>query len=101
MRYLSIYSSGSQPGCRGTQGCREEVLGVPPNIKFAIFFIFFTAKGAPNCHFSQVRVPPIFFPVLQGALNQKRLKNTDLQSILFFVHVDNTFCAKKATNPIN
>jgi len=51
----------SQPGCRGTQGCREEVSGVPPNIEFTTFFSSFTTKGAPNCHFIQARVPQIFF----------------------------------------
>jgi len=29
-----VLASGSQPGCRGTQGCREEVLGVPPTFGF-------------------------------------------------------------------
>jgi len=43
------------------RGCREEVSGVPPNIEFTTFLIFFTAKGAPNCHYSRVRVPPNFF----------------------------------------
>jgi len=32
-RIASIFNrSDSQPGCRGTQGCREEVSGVPPNV---------------------------------------------------------------------
>ncbi len=53
-------------------------VGVPPNIKFTTFLSFFTTKGAQNCHFNQVRVPPNFFLVLQGAVNQKRLKNTAL-----------------------
>jgi len=29
---LLITVSDSQPGCRDTQGCREEVSGVPPNV---------------------------------------------------------------------
>jgi len=33
-----IYISGSQPGCRGTLGCREEVLGVPPNVLDFLLF---------------------------------------------------------------
>jgi hypothetical protein len=48
---------------------------VPPNIEFTTFFSSFTTKGAPNCHFIQVRVPPNYFSVLKGAVNQKRLKN--------------------------
>ncbi len=83
-KWWSLQTSGSQPGCRGTQGCREEVSGVPPNIEFTTFFSSFTAKGAPNCHFIQVRVPPNLFSVLKGAVNQKRLKNTVIDSWLSF-----------------
>jgi len=36
--YLILYFSDSQPGCRGTQGCREEVSGVPPNDCFTVLF---------------------------------------------------------------
>jgi hypothetical protein len=53
------------------QGCRQ-ILNLQP------FLVFFTTKSASNCHFSLVRVPPNFFSVLQGAANQKRLKNTVL-----------------------
>ena len=35
------YVSGSQPGCRGTLGCRGEVLGVPPVIVFQYTFGLF------------------------------------------------------------
>ena len=53
--------------------------GEPPNIEFATFFSSVTTKGALNYHFSQVRVPGRdFFSVLQGAMNQKRLKNTGI-----------------------
>jgi len=54
--------------------------GVRGASKYWIYYLFsaFTTKGAPNCHFSQVRVPPNFFSVLQGAVNQKRLKDTYL-----------------------
>jgi len=31
---------------------------VPPNIEFTTFFSYCTTKGALNCHFIQVRVPP-------------------------------------------
>jgi hypothetical protein len=55
---FNTYDSDSQPGCRGTQGCREEVSGVPPNI---VFFVFY--KGFTN-----------FLLILKGAVNQKRLK---------------------------
>jgi hypothetical protein len=36
-RWRYVYNSGSQPGCRGTQVCREEVSGVPPDIEFTSF----------------------------------------------------------------
>ncbi len=43
-----ICQSGSQPGCLGTLGCREVVLGVPPNIlntyflnKFSFYELLF------------------------------------------------------------
>jgi hypothetical protein len=68
-----VYSSGSQPRCR------EEVSGVPPNIEFTTFFSFFTTKGVPNCHFSLCKGAAKLFSVSQGAVNQKRLKNTGLQ----------------------
>ncbi len=42
-------------------------------------FSFFTTKGALNCHFSQGKGAAKFFSVLQGAVNQKRLKNTALK----------------------
>jgi hypothetical protein len=45
---------------------REEASGVPPNIEFTTFFI---TKGAPQCQ---------IFSILQGAVNQKRLKTTEL-----------------------
>ncbi len=34
-------TSASQPGCSGTQGCREEAsgAGVPPNIEFTTFLL--------------------------------------------------------------
>ncbi len=51
---------------------------MPPNIKFTTFFSFFTTKGAPNCHFSLGKGAAKFFSVSQGAVNQKRLKNTGL-----------------------
>ena len=60
------------------QGVRGEVSGVPPNIEFTTFFSFFTTKGAPNCHFNEGKGAAKFFSVLQGAVNQKRLKNTGL-----------------------
>jgi len=47
---------------------------VPSNIEFTTFFI----KGAPNCHFSRVRVPPIFFSVT-GCRKPKMLENTALE----------------------
>jgi hypothetical protein len=34
---LCPLNSGSQPRCRGTKGCREEVSGVPPNIEITAF----------------------------------------------------------------
>jgi len=51
---------------------------VPPNIEFTTFFSFFTTKGAPNFHFSQGKGAAKFFSVLKGAVNQNRLKNTDV-----------------------
>jgi len=56
---------------------------VPPNVCFTVLFsvlplsvlqivIFLTGKGAAN-----------FFLVAKGAVNQKRLKNTGLQRLLF------------------
>jgi len=63
-------------GCRGTQGCRQ-ILNLLP------FLVFLTTKGALNCHFSQSKGAAKFFSVLQGAVNQKRLKNTALEHYLF------------------
>jgi len=51
---------GAMKSC---QGCRQ-ILNLIP------FKFFFTTMGGPNCHFSQVRVPPIF-SVLKGAVGQK------------------------------
>ncbi len=42
-------------------------------------FLYFTAKGTSDNHFWHVGVPPIFFEVLKGAVNLKRLKNTVLE----------------------
>ncbi len=52
---------------------------MPNNIEFTTYFSFFTTKGASNCHFSQGNGAAKFFSVLQGAVNQKRLKNTGIQ----------------------
>ncbi len=54
------------------QGCRQ-ILNLLP------FFSFFTTKGAPNCHFNEGKGAVKFFSVLQGAVNQKRLKNTGIE----------------------
>jgi hypothetical protein len=48
------------------QGCRQ-ILNLLP------FKLFFTTKGAPDCHFSQVRVPPIFFN-LTGCRELKKVE---------------------------
>ncbi len=52
------------------QGCRQ-ILNLLP---------FNTTKGAQNCHFSQGKGAAKFFSALQGAVNQKRLKNTGLHA---------------------
>jgi len=51
------------------QGCRQ-ILNLLP------FLVLFTSKVAPHCHFSQGEGAAKFFSVLQGAVNQKKLKNT-------------------------
>jgi len=61
-------------GCRGTQGCREEVSGVPPNIAFNVFYEDVTLKSASDCHFKPVKGAANFLLILKGAVNQKRLK---------------------------
>jgi hypothetical protein len=73
--------SDSQPGCRGTLGCRQEVSGVPPSFEFLPSFDGLLHKLAPIVIFNQLGVPPIFLKDLKGAANQKRLKNTDLRYI--------------------
>ncbi len=45
------YNSGSQPGCRGTLGCRKEVSGVPPNFKLLPFYWCFTTYRAAKLSF--------------------------------------------------
>jgi len=55
------FDSGSQPGCRGTQGCREEVSGVPTNIEFTTFFSFLLLGKPRIVILSRVRVPPNCF----------------------------------------
>jgi hypothetical protein len=72
-----VWGSDSQPECRGTQGCREEASGVPPNVSFTVLFsvlsltvlqmVFLPGKGAAK-----------YFLVPKGAVNQKKLKNTGL-----------------------
>ena len=48
-RKMSIfYISGSQPECRGTLGCREIVLGVPPIINFTVL-TFLASRGIVKC----------------------------------------------------
>ncbi len=61
-------SSDSQPGCSGTQGCREVVRGVPPNILFFCYLLvflvkipFFCIKGASKHQFAYIIVPPHVF----------------------------------------
>ena len=36
--FLSLYNRDSQLGCRGTQGCRELVPGVPPIVTIPLIF---------------------------------------------------------------
>jgi hypothetical protein len=52
--------------------------GVRGAAKYWIYYLFssFTTKGAPNCHFIQVRVPPNFFQ--SYSVFRSRLKNTAL-----------------------
>ena len=62
--YPNLYSSVSQPGCRSTQGCREEgvrVSGVPPNIEFITFLVFLLLRVFRIVILARVRVPPNFF----------------------------------------
>ena len=47
---------------------------MPPNIEFTTFLVFFTTKGARIVILARVRCAINFFSVLQGAMNQKRLK---------------------------
>jgi len=51
--------SGSQPGCRDTQGSRKDVLEVPPILKFqwttALYYV--TTWGAPKIQNNPVGVP--------------------------------------------
>ena len=56
-------------GVKTYQGCRQ-ILNLLP------FLVFFTTKGAPNCHFSQGKGAAKF---LSGCHElKKRLKNTAL-----------------------
>ncbi len=68
----TVYSSDSQPGCR------EEVLGVPPNIEFSVFFLCFTTKGTSDSKFLACWCAAKFFKVLKGAVNLERLRTTGL-----------------------
>jgi hypothetical protein len=76
-----IYSSDSQPGCRGTQECRKDVSGVRRQIRnYCILLMFYYTRCHQIVIFNQLGVPPKFFKDLKGVANQKRLKNTDLQN---------------------
>jgi hypothetical protein len=55
-----------QPGCRGTQGCLEEVSGVPQNTISTAFSLFYCL----SCILKRARVAPIFL-VLIHAVNKK------------------------------
>jgi hypothetical protein len=51
--------------------------------KFGITSFFIDVlqhKVPPNCHLSQLRVPPNIFKGLKGAANQKWLKNTAIDA---------------------
>ena len=50
---------------------------------FQPFLVLFTSKVALHCHFSQGEGAAKFFSVLQGAVNQKRLKNTGLDDYIY------------------
>ncbi len=41
-----LYSSDSQPGCHGTQECREKLLGLPPNFGFHCNLLRFLVKSS-------------------------------------------------------
>ena len=60
----TLWTSGSQPGCRGTQGCREIVSGVPPVIPFYWALDLFTYLG----------VPPNNNKLDQGCLEAKKVE---------------------------
>jgi hypothetical protein len=46
---------------RDTQGCRENVSGLPLYIKFTAFCLGFTSLGTTDYHFSRIRVPSNYF----------------------------------------
>ncbi len=60
----NIVHKNSQSRCRGTQGCRQEVSGVPPNIKSTTFYRWFSVR-VPLSFFSCLRVPPISILAIQ------------------------------------
>ncbi len=65
-------------GCRGKQGYRKEVLGVPPNIELYVFYQYFTVLSITNSHFWAYLSASKFFWVLKCVMNLERLKNTAL-----------------------
>ena len=65
----------SQPGCRGTQECREKATGVPPNIELTVFLFVFVLRVPQIVIFGMVGCCQIFV-AFKGAVNPKRLQNT-------------------------
>ncbi len=57
------------------QGCRQI-------LNYSHFNDILLHKVLQNCHFNHLGVPPNFFIDLRGAVNQKRLKNTELDNKL-------------------
>ncbi len=86
----TIQNSGSQPGCRGTLRCCEEVQGVPPNIGFSCYLLVFLMKlinfqlqGCLKVVVYQCKGAAKSFQSIRVPRTKKRLRNTDLESYDF------------------
>ncbi len=77
LNYKIHQGSGSQPGCRGTLGCREIVSRVPPVIHFINLQTYFSIQECRQ----------ILIQLTKGAARQKRLRNTALGSHFWYVPI--------------
>ena len=89
----NIYTSGSQPGCRGTLGCREIVAGVPPIFAIHLSFDLFCHLGVPpNIDISDqgCRVPKKVekhwsTQINPSITNRGKMNNFGPSQIVFFI----------------